>query len=107
VERFPLVAVGATVPSLGKTPSLYTIVAVTPKGFTLSRANGTQAKVSLASLLRCSALLEQGERKFQGNFNAGGIDGTSMIRDGIMFALGAIKDGSSVRLVTQADRDVA
>ncbi len=108
---FDHLKIGDQVPALGRKAAFYYVVALDSKRLTMERGDtGSQVKVTASKCAKVLARIEAGERvKFQGNAGAnGGIDGTSAIRDGIMFVLGLERDGDFVRLkASSAAQEVA
>ena len=106
---FSNLTIGTKVPALGKKAAFYNIIAIDAKACTLERGDtGSKVRVTTAKAARLLERLERGETvAFQGNASAGGVDGTSAIRDCLIFLVGAEKDGSFVRLTSSEAKGVA
>lgn len=107
--NYPHVVLGADVPVLGNSSkSVYRVVEVDAKGFTLIRlAKQSRVRVTWKKVDRIQGALESASRLFQGNFSRGGIDGTSATRDAILWAVGAVRDGDRVKLASAAQGGAA
>ena len=91
---------GTVIPALGNKATSYIVLSVDEKGFTMARAD-TASKVRVTNV-KIARLLERlnNDRSvlFQGNASKGGVDGTSAIRDALLFAVGAERIGRTVHL---------